>query len=68
MKNPLTFDIITLFPDLFHSFLNESLIGKGILKGELEELNSRIFENLELENTEGLMMNHTAAAKDAFSP
>ena len=36
MKNPLTFDIITLFPDLFSSFLNESLIGKGILKGELE--------------------------------
>ena len=36
MKNPLTFDIITLFPDLFSSFLNESLIRKGILKGELE--------------------------------
>ncbi|MDA0854764.1 MAG: tRNA (guanosine(37)-N1)-methyltransferase TrmD [bacterium] len=36
MKNPLTFDIITLFPDLFSSFLNESLIGKGIFKGELE--------------------------------
>ena len=36
MKNTLTFDIITLFPDLFYSFLNESLIGKGILKGELE--------------------------------
>ena len=36
MKNTLTFDIITLFPDLFSSFLNESLIGKGILEGELE--------------------------------
>lgn len=36
MKNPLTFDIITLFPNLFSSFLNESLISKGILKGELE--------------------------------
>ena len=36
MKNPLTFDIITLFPDLFSSFLNESLIRKGIFKGKLE--------------------------------
>jgi len=36
VKNTLTFDIITLFPDLFSSFLNESLIGKGVLKGALE--------------------------------
>ena len=36
MKSALVFDVITLFPELFSSFLSESLIGKAIIKGELQ--------------------------------
>ena len=37
----LHFDLLTLFPDFFGSFLSESLIGKAIEKGLLQvELNN----------------------------
>lgn len=36
MKPPLIFEILTLFPELYESFLRESLIGKAIRQRHLE--------------------------------
>jgi tRNA G37 N-methylase TrmD len=38
----MRFDIITLFPTLFESFLRESLIGKALEKGRFLRRMSRI--------------------------